>query len=127
MSNGNNASDRELLELVVAQVSKLTMEVSGMKSDMIGMKSDMIGLRTDMQKGFNQVNERIDKVEKTVLKIEQEHGEKLSALFDGYKQNSEKLECLDEKVDMLQIDVNSLNIRTAYNDNRIIELSRKIR
>jgi DNA anti-recombination protein RmuC len=152
MSNKNNASDRELLELVVAQVSKLTMEVSGIKSDMTGMKTDMTGMKTDMtgmktdisgmktdmqegfnqvyadmQKGFNQVNERIDKVEKTVLKIEQEHGEKLSALFDGYKQNSEKLECLDEKVDKLQMDVNSLNIKAAYNDSRILELSRKIR
>lgn len=47
---------------------------------------------------FDQVNDRIDNLEKTVLKIEQEHGDKLSALFDGYKQNSQKLDRIEKEV-----------------------------
>lgn len=61
---------------------------------------------SEMQEGFNKVNKKIDGLENevsnlksetsaiknTVLKIEDEHGKKLEALFDGYKQNSEKLE-----------------------------------
>ena len=87
----NNSTDRELLELVVAHMSKLSTEVSGVKSE--------------MQKGFNQVdgkfdqvNQRIDQLGKTVLNIEQNHGEKLLALFDGYKQNSEKLDRIEQEV-----------------------------
>ncbi|EMT38189.1 hypothetical protein TthWC1_2288 [Thermoanaerobacter thermohydrosulfuricus WC1] len=59
----------------------------------------------EMQKGFKEVNGRIDKLEdevkevkKTVLKIEQYHGQKLEALFDGYKQNYEKLCRIEEEV-----------------------------
>lgn len=46
----------------------------------------------EMQKGFSEVNKRIDgvedrlgKVEKGVMIIENDHGKKLDALFDGYK------------------------------------------
>jgi predicted nucleic acid-binding Zn-ribbon protein len=62
-------------------------------------------LYAEMQKGFKEVNGRIDKLEdevkevkKTVLKIEQDHGQKLEALFDGYKQNYEKLCRIEEEV-----------------------------
>lgn len=73
MSDKANASDRELLELIAAQVGKLTMDMDEIKSEAKDVK-------------------------KTVLKIENEHGEKLSALFDGYKQNSEKLDRIEEEV-----------------------------
>ncbi|WP_422445263.1 hypothetical protein [Thermoanaerobacterium sp. DL9XJH110] len=80
------------------------------------MDNEMLNLMTklyaEMQKGFNrvderfnqvnqrmdQVNQRIDELEKIVLKIEKEHGEKLSALFDGYKQNSDKLDRIEAEV-----------------------------
>lgn len=66
----------------------------------------------EMKNGFNQVNQRINgieediqdvksklsNVEKTVLNIEQDHGKKLQALFDGYKQHSDQLDRVEEKV-----------------------------
>lgn len=72
----------------------------------------MTKMYSDMQTGFKGVNERIDgldekvenlnkrmgSLENTVLKIEQEHGNKLDALFDGYKQNSEKLDRIEKEV-----------------------------
>lgn len=66
-------SDRELLELTVSQAGKLTMDMNELKSE-------------------------IKDIKKTVVRIENEHGEKLSALFDGYKQNSEKLDRIEEEV-----------------------------
>ena len=41
---------------------------------------------------------RLGNVEKTVVRIENEHGQKLDALFDGYKQNSEKLDRIEAEV-----------------------------
>lgn len=72
----------------------------------------MTQMYAEIQKGFKQVNERIDKVEgrinkvedevkdikQTVLKIEHDHGQKLEALFDGYKQNAEQLTRIEEEV-----------------------------
>jgi hypothetical protein len=83
----NNASDRELLELVLAQVSKLTTDMDGVKSGIKGIKSEMSEMKSE-----------ISDVKKTVVKIEHEHGEKLAALFDGYKQNSDKLDRIEAEV-----------------------------
>jgi predicted nucleic acid-binding Zn-ribbon protein len=66
-------SDRELLELTLSQVGKLTIDM-------------------------NEVKSEIKDIKKTVVRIENEHGEKLSALFDGYKQNTEKLTRIEEEV-----------------------------
>lgn len=59
----------------------------------------------EMQEGFKEVNSRIDNLENEVREtknkatvIEQEHGKKLDALFDGYKQNSDKLDRIEEEV-----------------------------
>lgn len=59
----------------------------------------------EMQEGFKEVNKRIDGIEgevngikKVVINIENDHGRKLDALFDGYKQNAEKLTRIEDEV-----------------------------
>lgn len=61
-----------------------------MYGEMQEMKSEMAQMKTKVDK--------IDSIEKTVLKIENDHGKKLEALFDGYKQNTEKLDRIEAKV-----------------------------
>ena len=39
----------------------------------------------------------IQDVKETVIRIEADHGQKLGALFDGYKLNAEKLDRIEEK------------------------------
>ena len=59
----------------------------------------------EMQEGFGQLNLRMDNVESEmretknkVIIIEQEHGKKLDTLFDGYKQNADKLDRIEKEV-----------------------------
>ena len=59
----------------------------------------------EMQEGFDGVNKRIDSLETEVketkdkiIVVEQEHGKKLTALFDGYKQNADKLDRIENEV-----------------------------
>jgi tetrahydromethanopterin S-methyltransferase subunit G len=67
---------------------------------------ELIGqIYSEMRDGFASVNQRLDRVEgrldnveKTALIIEQEHGRKLDALFDGYKQNTEKLDRIETEM-----------------------------
>ena len=73
-------TDRELLEMIATQVSTLTTQVNMLTKDITELKED----------------QRI--IKGTVLKIEQDHGEKLEALFDGYKQNTEKLDRIEVEV-----------------------------
>ena len=62
----------------------------------------MTKIYNEMQEGFKQVNLKIDGVEneakKTNTKIEHEVISKLDALFDGHKQNSDKLDRIEEEV-----------------------------
>jgi len=61
----------------------------------------------EMQRGFKQVDEKLDKkADKTdIAKLENDHGTKLDALFDGYKFIFETLEghteCLRRMEDKL--------------------------
>jgi hypothetical protein len=47
---------------------------------------------------MSNVKTRLSTVEETVARIENNHGEKLRVLFDGYKLNSEKLDRIEQEV-----------------------------
>ena len=96
----------------------------------------MTKMYSEMQTGFKSVNTRLDNVEgeisdikadvqKIGAKIDGELIPKQQALFDGYKQNTEAIYALSNKVDYLQTDVNNLTIRTLKNENNIINMSRR--
>ena len=65
----------------------------------------MTKMYSEMQEGFKGVDSRIDNLENEVretknkvIAIEQEHGKKLDALFDGHKQNADKLDRIEREV-----------------------------
>ena len=62
----------------------------------------------------------IQELKNDVLRIEHDHGQKLEALFDGYKQSYEKLEVIDNKVDDLSEKVDKHDIKI-----QVIEGGRK--
>lgn len=75
-------TDRELLEMVAAQVSNLTISMDTLKKDM------------------NEVKIKLDpKADKTdIVRLENNFGPKVETLFDGYKQNTEQLNRIEEEV-----------------------------
>ena len=108
-------TDRELLELVAAQVGKLTNSVQSIEGrmdsidsrignidgrmDSIDGRMDSIDGRIDNIDGrINKLEGEVDNIKRIVLHIENDHGAKLKTLFDGYKQNYEKLLNIEEVV-----------------------------
>ncbi|MGI6698403.1 MAG: hypothetical protein ACOX3Y_07375 [Clostridia bacterium] len=77
-------TDRELLETIAEQVAGLSVKVDGLEK---GQKSLVEG-----QKAL------ANEVKKTNLIIENDIKLKIDALFDGYKQNSEKLDRIEAEV-----------------------------
>lgn len=73
-------TDRELLELIASQVGVLTKDMTEVKDRLTG------------------VEDRLTGVEGVVTRIENDHGQKLGALFDGQKLNSEKLDRIEAEV-----------------------------
>ena len=77
-------TDRELLELIATQVGALTSQVGNITKQFNEFKTD--------------TKEEFVKVNQSLARIEQDHGAKLNALFDGYKQNSDKLDRIEAEV-----------------------------
>ena len=65
------------------------------------MYSEMQDMKVEMQEGFKRIDvleNGMQNMQKSIAKIEVEHGKKLDALFDGYKQNSEQLTRIENEV-----------------------------
>jgi Sec-independent protein translocase protein TatA len=61
-------------------------------------KQDMNEFKQDMNEFKQETKEELKGIKKTVVNIENDHGNKLKALFDGQKQNAEKLDRIEAEV-----------------------------
>jgi len=84
----SDMTDRELLELVVAQVGKLTIGIDNISKEISLFKAD--------------TNERLNKIDNLLMTIENEHGSKINALLDGYKQLAEVQEEIRSDVNAIK-------------------------
>lgn len=85
----------ELLDLIAAQVSKLTTQVDGLTTQVDGLTTRLDGLTTrvdGLTKDMADVKADLQFTKETVIKIENDHGQKLGALLNGYKLHQEKLD-----------------------------------
>lgn len=97
-------------------------------NDLFELMTKMYGEIQEMKGEFYN---RFDKVEKEVTKtnvtIENDIKPRIEALFDGYKQNTESINQVSDKVDEIQRDINSLTIKTLRNENNIIDITKIIK
>jgi regulator of replication initiation timing len=119
-------TDRELLEQIAAQVGTLTKELAGVRTNMATMeanmatkdelaeiranmatmganmatKDELAEIRANMATKNELADVRADltRVKEIVVRIENDNGQKLGALFDGYAQNADKLDRIEKIV-----------------------------
>ena len=58
----------------------------------------MEGKIGNMEGRLGNIETEVADLKKVVLRIETDHGNKLDALFDGYKQNSDRLDRIEAQV-----------------------------
>ena len=109
-------TDRELLELIAAQVGGLTNKVDGLTSTVDGLTGRLDGLTTTVDGltgRFDGLTDRFDgltstvdglqqdmkSVKNTMILFENKMESNHKALFDGYKLTYEKLSALEKTVD----------------------------
>ncbi|HOJ84781.1 MAG: hypothetical protein WBK24_03575 [Dethiobacteria bacterium] len=82
-------TDRELLELIANQLGVLTVDVEEIKNILptLATKQELAEIKSE-----------VDSVKAIVVRIENDHGQKLGALLNGYKLHSERLERLEKDV-----------------------------
>lgn len=132
----SNAEILDAINKLSNDVSGIKTDVSGLKTDVSGLKTDVSGLKTDvsvlkadvsvLKTDFSELKERLSNLEKftidihhSVLKIEVEHGEKLSALFDAFTMHSEKFDFYQKQFD-------SINKHLQRHDDEIYCLNSKV-
>ncbi len=64
-----------------ADVNELKADVNGLKADVNGLKADVNGIKTDI----DDLKSEISDIKNRIVSIEHDTGERLDALFDGYK------------------------------------------
>lgn len=75
------------------------------------MYSELLEFKQETNDEFVKIDSRFDRIESHLLRIENNHGEKLDALFDGYEQNSDAIEEINEKLDKLTDRVENQEIK----------------
>lgn len=80
-------TDRELLELISAQVGAITKDVSELKTDVSGL-----------EKGQKKVEDELSIVRRIAIDMEQDHGKKLTLLLELHKQNADKLDRIEKEI-----------------------------
>ena len=73
----------EMLDLIAAQVGKLTVDVEEIKKTLPTLAT---------KEELGEVKSEVDSIKAIVVRIENDHGQKLGALLDGYKQTAERLD-----------------------------------
>ncbi len=80
-------TNEQLFEFMTKMYGDLSGKIDGVDNKVEDLKLEVGGLKGEVK----SLNDRV-----TI--IEQEHGKKLDALFDGYKQNSDKLDRIEREV-----------------------------
>ena len=87
-------SEEKILSLLEKMYIDFDKRFEGMDKRFEGMDKRLESIEAE----FSGINGRLTNVEGIVVRIEKDHGQKLGALFDGYKLNSEKLERIEAEV-----------------------------
>ncbi len=94
---GENISNEQLFEFMTKMYGDLNGKIDS--------------INNEMKKGFKGLKDEIKETKDKVIVIDQKHGKKLDALFDGYKQTYEKITDLEGKVDEIDLKVEKLDIK----------------
>lgn len=86
-------TDQELLEIILQKIGDMDSRMLVIESN-IATKDGLIDAKAEM----TSIRADVKFTKEAVIRIENDHGQKLGALFDGYKLNSEKLDRIESEV-----------------------------
>jgi chromosome segregation ATPase len=101
-------TDRELLELISSQMGTLSQDVKGLREGQNNLENrfdnfenrfDNFENRFDnFENRFDNLEKKVDSIDKAVIRIENDNNIQHTALFDGWKQNTQQLERIEKEV-----------------------------
>ena len=119
----NQIASKEMPEIKkqleeIPEIKKQLEEIPKMKEDILEMKKQLEEI-PKMKNDIENIKQELRNISGSVARIEVEHGEKLVALFDAFKVNSEKIEEHDKKI-------NKCENRLTSHDDQLYVLNSKV-
>ena len=111
-----------LLKIYEGQV-RIEKRLDGVEKRLDSVEGRIDGLEgkfDNMQKEIIDIKERLERLENIVTVMQQEHGDKLDALFDAFKMQNEKLFLFEERLEKDERKI-------ERNENQIYNLSLEIK
>ena len=105
------------------RLGRVEEKVEGLEEKVEGLEEKVEGLEEkmdNMQKEIIDIKERLGRLENIVTVMQQEHGDKLDALFDAFKMQNEKLFLFEERLEKDERKI-------ERNENQIYNLSLEIK
>ncbi len=104
-------SERELLEAIISRMDSIEANMATKQELATGMDNltvqmgnltELVATQTKNMDTLaalvGRLSEDVSEVKTRAIQMENEHGQQLGALLDGYKQNAEKLDRIDKTV-----------------------------
>ena len=76
----------------------MTQMYSEMKEGFNRFDSNISDLDSKMKEGFSRLDSELKDIKRTLLHIEQDHGEKLEVIFDGLTLHTDQLNRIEERL-----------------------------
>lgn len=116
----------EFQELMLQHLGKVLGKLESMDNRLSGVENELVQVKNELV----QVKNELGQVKESQVRMENELGEKITALFDGYSLRGDQIAGLkghfDNRLDSLSEDVNYLVKKSFRHEEAILEL-RKIR
>ncbi|AGC68514.1 hypothetical protein Cst_c15270 [Thermoclostridium stercorarium subsp. stercorarium DSM 8532] len=116
----------DLLEKIYAEFSEFRKETNSRfdtlenRLDNLENRLDKVENRLDkVENRLGNVENRLNTVEGHITRIENEHGQKLNALFDGYKQVYETIHEFDKSLAHIGSKLDNLSITVSTHDSKL--------
>lgn len=114
-------------ELLSAISSLMDEKLQPIKDDISELKTDISGLKTDvssLKAGQAKLENDIDFISGQVVIMENVHGNKLDALFDGYSLLNEKLDDHTVRLDRIEEKVDRLESTVSIHEIKINKIAK---
>jgi len=84
---------------------------------------------TEIKNTQRQQSQQLSAIQHSVARLENEHGDKINALFDGYSMRGDQIarlqEHLDERLDAIQTDLSYIVSKIAQHERKFVRLNAK--
>jgi len=113
-------TDREFQKFMIEKMTELSENVNSLQQNVNSLQQNVNSLQQDvnsLQQNVNSLQQDVNSLQQDVTRIEINHGEKLSALFDGYEAIKETLDDHTQRLERIEARLETHEIQIKVLDS----------